>query len=95
MPKTKATFTKDEIENVLRWQLDTINLAVERKMMTPHLVEFQKRILWDIARQFEIELTDEQPTEQPKDHQPPLEAKGESQSESPRLATAKVNDARH
>ena len=78
MPKAKATFTKEDIEKVLQWQLDIINLASDRKMTTPITVEFQKRILWDIARQFGIELTDEQPTGQPKDQHPPLEASTDS-----------------
>ncbi len=82
MPKTKATFTKDEIEKVLQWQLDIINLASQRKMTTPITAEFQKRMLWDIARQFGIELVDEQPPEQPKDQHSPSEAKGESQISS-------------
>jgi len=58
MPKMKQMYTREEIQKVLQWQLETVTLARARGMLDPTLAELERHQLWEIARQFEITLAD-------------------------------------
>ena len=86
MSKTKATFTKDEIQNVLQWQQQIIEIAVSRGMTAPVLAQLQRNMLWDIARQFDITLADSAPIDTKSsdgvEGKPPLDQRLGAQKET-------------
>ena len=92
MPKTKATFSKDEIQKVLEWQRQTVEIAVAQGMTAPIMAQLQRNMLWDIARQFDITLADSAPIDTKSsdgvEGKPPLDQRLGAQKETTQGAPA-------